>query len=155
MPINHPANLGHLFEQFFGLPSHRLPPSVPVSEQHIGLFGIHSLVVAFRHQPHLVGDARHAPFQGRQVRPVLDPHPARPLQPVPLTGTGSAPSLPHLVSRLHNILTEMELVIHHPSVSEIIPDALQLGDAHVDGHSLNRFQMAIVHHQFRGKCLPN
>ncbi len=140
-------------------------PNARVSEQLPGLHRILPLVDALKHQPHLVGHARHAPFQGhrlplfgfllRPVHSVLEPHPARPLQPVPLPGVGPALGLPYLVACLHHILDDVELVVHHLSVPKVVADALGIGGAHVDGHVLDRLRMTVVPQQFLSKSRPN
>ena len=163
--LDHPGSSGHRLEQFSGLSPHRVHPSTPVSEQLPGLLGILPLVDALKHQPHLVSHARHTSFQGhrlpllgflfRPVHPVLEPHPTRPLQPVPLPGVCPALRLPNLVARLHHILDDVELIVHHPSVPEVVADALGVGGAHVDSHMLDRLGMAVVSQQFRSKSRPN
>jgi hypothetical protein len=118
VPLDHSGSSGHRLEQLSGLSPHRVHRSAPVSEQLPGLLGILPLVDNLKHQPHLVSHTRHTPFQGqripllgflfRPVHPVLEPHPTRPLQPVPLPGVGPALRLPNLVARLHPILDEVE-----------------------------------------------
>jgi hypothetical protein len=128
--LHHPGSSGHQLERFSGLAPHRVHPGAPISEQLPGFLGILPLIDALEHQPHLVGHARYAPFQGHQlallgfllspVHPVLEPHPLSPLQPVPLPGVGPALGLPDLVARLHPILDDVEFVVHHPSVPEVV-----------------------------------
>ena len=165
MTLDHSGSSGHRLEQFSGLAPHRVHPGAPVSEQLPGLLGILTLVDALKHQPHLVSHACHTPFQGhrlpllgflfRSVHPVLEPHPTRPFQPVPLPGVGPALRLPNLVARLHHILDNVELVVDHPGIPEVVDNALGVGGTHVDGHVLDRLRMPVVSQQFPSKSLPN
>jgi len=91
----------------------------------------------------------------RPVRPVLEPHPPRPLQKLPLTSIGPTLHLPDLVARLHHILDDVEFVVHHLSVPQVAGHPLGVGRAHVDGHTPYRLGMPVVPQQFRSKCLPN
>ena len=144
VPLYHPGSSVHWLEQFFGLPPHRVHPIALFSEQLPSLPNILPLVDALKHQPHLVGHARHAPFQGhrnpllrlliRPVHPVLAPHPARPFKPAPFPGVGPARGFPYLVARLHHILDDVELCVHHLSVFEVVADALGVGGTHVGGN---------------------
>ncbi len=165
MTINHPGSSGHRLDQFSGLAPHRVHPGAPVSEQLPGLLGILPLIDALKHQPHLVGRARHTPFQGHRlpllgfllspVHPVLEPHPPITLQPVPLPNIGPAFVFPNLVAPLHHILDDVELVVHHPSVPAVVAHSLGVGGAHFDGHIVNRLRVAVVPQQFRKRSQPN
>jgi hypothetical protein len=85
MPFDHPGDSGHRFEHLPGLVTHRPHPRAPVAEQLPGFLHILPFIDALKHQPHLVGHARHTPFQGhrlpllgllfRPALPVLQPHP--------------------------------------------------------------------------------
>jgi hypothetical protein len=140
---DHPGSSDNWLEQFSGLPSHRVAPSAPFSEDLRRLTGILRLVDAFNTQPHLVGHVRHALFQGCRipllgfllcpVRPVLEPNLQFPLQQVSLPRVVTALGLLDPVARLHHILDDVGMIVLHPSVSEVIPDAPHVGDAKVDG----------------------
>ncbi len=140
-------------------------PGAPVSEQLPGLLGIPPFIDALKHQPHLVGHARYAPFKSQRlplrdfllspVNPVLEPHPPSPLQPVQLPSIGPALGLPDLVARLHSVLDDVDFVVHHLSVPKVVAHSLGIGGTHVDGHVLNRLGMPVVPQQFRSKSRSN
>ena len=163
--FDHPGRSRHGLEQLPGLLPNRLHPSAPVPEHFLGDLDVLPLINALKHQPDLLGHTRHAPFQGhrlplvglllRPVRSVLEPHPPRPPQKLPLTGIGPTLRLLDLVARLQHILDDVELVVHHPSVPEVVANGLGVGGVHVDGHMLNRLRVAVVPLQFRSQCLPN
>ncbi len=165
VPFDHPGCSGHRLELFSGLAPHRVHPVAPVSEQLSGLLGILPFIDALKHQPHLVGHACHAPFQGHRlpllgfllspVHLVLEPHPPSPLQPDPLPSVGPARGLPDLVAHLQQILDDVEFVVHYLSVPEVVADALGVGATHVDGYVLNRLGMPVVPQLFRSKSCPN
>ena len=67
-------------------------------------------------------------FLIRPVHPVLQPHPTRPNQPGPLPGVCPALGFPHQVESFHHILNDLELVVHHRNVPEVV--AHPVGDAH-------------------------
>jgi len=117
--LDRPSTSGHRPEQFFGLAPHRLHPTAPVSELLPGLLGILSLVNALKHQLHLVGDARYAPFLSHRIpllgflfrrdHPVLKPHPTCQLKRVPLSGVSPTLRFPKLVARPNHILDDVDL----------------------------------------------
>ncbi len=163
--FDHPGGTGHRLEQLPGLLPHHLDPRAPVPEQLLGISHVLPLVYTLKHQPHLVGHARHTPFRShrlpllgfllRPVHPVLQPHPTRPFQLLALSGVTPALDLPNLVARLHHILDDMELVVHHLRISEVVTHPLDVGCAHVDGHVLDGLGMPVMTQQFRSKSLPN
>ena len=165
VPFDHPGRSRHGLEQLPGLLPHRLHPSAPVPEHFFGDLGVLPLIDALKHQPHLVGHACHTPFQShrlpllgfllRPVHPVLQPHPTRPFQQIPLPGVTPTLDLPDSVACLHNILDDMELIVHHLRVPEVVAHPLDVGRAHVYGHVLDSLGMPVVTQQFRSKSLPN
>jgi hypothetical protein len=54
-----------------------------------------------------------------------------------------------------HILDEVEPVVRHLSVPEVVAEALGLGGPHVDGHMLDGLGMAVVPQQFPSKKRPN
>jgi hypothetical protein len=138
---------------------------VAVAEQLPGLLHIPPFIDELKHQPHLVGHARHTPFPGhrlplvgllfRPVHSVLEPHPPCPFQLIALSGINPALRLLNLVARLHKILDDVKLIVHHPSVPEVGAHSLVVGGAHIDARVLDGFGMPVVPQQFPSKCLPN
>ena len=74
----------------------------------------------------------------RPVHSALAPHPTCPFQLVSFLGVTPTFGLPHLVTRLHQVLNEVELVAQ----------ALDTGSAHVNGHRLDALEMPVVLMQF-------
>ncbi len=165
MPFDHPGDSGHRFEHLPGLVTHRPHPRAPIAEQLPALRHILPFIDALKHQPHLVGHARHTPFQGhrlpllgllfRPVLPVLQPHPPGSFQLVALSGIGPALGLPILVAGLHPILDDVELVVHHLRIPEVFAHSLDVGHAHIDGRVSDGLRMPVVSLQFPSKCFPN
>ncbi len=163
--FDHPNSSGHRLKQFSGFAPHRVHLGAPVSEQLSGLLGILPFIDALKHQPHLVGHACHTPFRGNRlpllgfrlspVRPLLEPYPPSPLQPVPLPGVGLALGLPDLVACLHHILGDVEFVVHYLSVPEVVAYTLGVCGTYVDDHVLNRLRIPVVPQKFRSKSCPN
>ena len=60
--FDHPCGTSHRLVQLTGQFPHRLDPRAPVPEQPLGFSHILPLVDTLKHQPHLVGHARHTPF---------------------------------------------------------------------------------------------
>ena len=80
----------------------------------------------------------------RRVHTVLEPHPPCPLQPATLLGVGTTLGLPHLATSLYHILDDVELVVHHLSVPEVVAHAFGVGGAHVDGQVLDCLRVAVL-----------
>ena len=80
----------------------------------------------------------------RPVDPVLEPHPPGSLQTLPFPGVGPALRLPDLVTSLHPILDDVELVVHQPDVAEVVAHSLGVGRTQVDHHMLDGLGMAVV-----------
>jgi hypothetical protein len=114
MHFDHPGSLGHRLEQFSCLFPNLPHPRAPVAEQFSGDPDVPTFVDALKHQPHLLGHARHTSFLANRlpflgfllcpVDPVLEDLPTRPLQPVPLPDVSPALRLPNLVACLHHTL---------------------------------------------------
>jgi hypothetical protein len=134
MPFDLPRDSCHRFEQLTGLFPHRLHPRSPVHKQFSGFLHILSFMDALKPKPNLLGYARHTPFQGhrlplqgflfRPFDPVFEPPPPFSLQIIPLPGVGSALRLPDLVTSVHHILDDLELVVHHPGVPGVVAHCL-------------------------------
>ena len=109
--LDHLDSSGHRLYQFSGLAPDRVHPSDPFSEQISGLLGIFPVVATLKHEPYLISHTRRTPFHGhllpllglllRPVHLVLEPHPPRLLQLVPLASAGTAPGLPNLGQSLY------------------------------------------------------
>jgi hypothetical protein len=147
--FDHPDSSNNRLKQFSGR-----SPRIPVSEEPSGRSGIPPLLDNLKHQPQLADKARHKRFQGyclrllgflsRPFRPVLEPHPSCSLQPVLLPGVVRAIGFPNVETHLYHTLDEVEIVVHHLSVAEVIADTLGVGGANVACHMLDCFLMAIV-----------
>ena len=68
----------------------------------------------------------------------------RPLQPIPLPSVSTHLRLPNLIRSLHHILDDVELVINHSSVPEVVDNAPYVGGTHLGGHILDRLGIAVV-----------
>ncbi len=104
--------------------------------------------------PHSVGRARGTSFQGyllpllgfifHSVDPILELHPTRAIHQVPLTGLNPAIDLPNLVTSFHQIVEDLELVVHNPSVPEVVVHTTGVCSAHVDCHMPDRLEIPVV-----------
>lgn len=163
--FDHSDSSGYWLEHFCGWLSHRMHPSAPVPEQLRYFTTILPLLDSLQHQPHLLGHARHTPFQGRRiqlrnfsfrpVRPVLEPHPPNPIQQTTLPGIGAPLGCPDLVVRIYNIRHEAELVELYSSVLAVGIFSLGIGRTHVDGNVLVRLRIAAMPQQFLSRYLPD
>ena len=118
----------------------------------------------FNHEPCPISIALYALFQGHLFQPLGFPfrlvdQPHRPnwscfLQPFALSSFGSALSLFYLATSLHHILNDVDLVVHNPSVSELVAHSLGIGRASVGAYLLGRLGKAVLPQQLKAKRLP-
>ena len=166
VPFDHPGRLCRRLKHFSGLSPHSMHLGAPVSEQLPGLLGVLPLLAASKYQPHLLGHARHPPFQGYRIPllaflflpdySVLSPHPTRPLHLVPLPPETRTLGLPDLIACLYQLLGRVELVLHRRSIPEVVVHPLDERGANIDGHILNSLGMPVVTQQMLPRsCHPS